>query len=70
MEAAPGQKYSVNVVGVYNFPKKADDVITAGADVYWDDENGVITTTAESNILAGYAIAAADAATVKVKLLG
>ena len=29
MEAAPGQKYSVNVVGVYNFPKKADDVITA-----------------------------------------
>lgn len=23
MEAAPGQKYSVNVVGVYSFPKKA-----------------------------------------------
>ncbi len=24
MEAAPGQKYSVNVVGVYSFPKKAE----------------------------------------------
>ena len=35
MEAAPGQKYSVNVVGVYSFPKKASEAITAGADVYW-----------------------------------
>ncbi len=68
MEAAPGQKYSVNVVGVYNFPKKADDVITAGADVYWDDENGVITTTAESNILAGYAIADAASADTVVSI--
>ena len=68
MEAAPGQKYSVNVVGVYNFPKKADDVITAGADVYWDDENGVITTTAESNILAGYAIANAASADTVVSI--
>ena len=25
MEAAPGQKYSVNVVGVYSFPKKASE---------------------------------------------
>ena len=57
MEAAPGQKYSVNVVGVYSFPKKASEAITAGADVYWDNTNGVITATAESNILAGYAIA-------------
>ena len=47
MEAAPGQKYSVNVVGVYSFPKKASEAITAGADVYWDNTNGVITATAE-----------------------
>ena len=39
MEAAPGQKYSVNVVGVYSFPKKASEAITAGADVYWDHRN-------------------------------
>ena len=65
MEAAPGQKYSVNVVGVYSFPKKA---ITAGADVYWDNTNGVITATAESNILAGYAIADAAAADAVVSI--
>lgn len=70
MEAAPGQKYSVNVVGVYSFPKKEDDVITAGAEVYWDNTSGVITTTAESNILAGYAIAGAAAkdAVVSIKI--
>lgn len=68
MEAAPGQKYSVNVVGVYSFPKKASEAITAGADVYWDNTNGVITATAESNILAGYAIAAAAAADAVVSI--
>ena len=65
MEAAPGQKYSVNVVGVYSFPNEA---ITAGADVYWDNTNGVITATAESNILAGYAIADAAAADAVVSI--
>ena len=65
MEAAPGQKYSVNVVGVYSFPKKASEAITAGADVYWDNTNGVIT---ESNILAGYAIADAAAADAVVSI--
>ena len=65
---APGQKYSVNVVGVYSFPKKASEAITAGADVYWDNTNGVITATAESNILAGYAIADAAAADAVVSI--
>lgn len=70
MEAAPGQKYSVNVVGVYSFPKKASEAIAAGAEVYWDSTNGVITATAGSNILAGYAIADAAAAdaTVSIKI--
>ena len=49
MEAAPGQKYSVNVVGVYSFPKKASEAITAGADVYWDNTNGVITAKNSPN---------------------
>ena len=49
MEAAPGQKYSVNVVGVYSFPKKASEAITAGADVYWDNTNGVITATSPTS---------------------
>lgn len=59
---------SVNVVGVYSFPKKASEAITAGADVYWDNTNGVITATAESNILAGYAIADAAAADAVVSI--
>lgn len=42
--------------------------ITAGADVYWDNTNGVITATAESNILAGYAIADAAAADAVVSI--
>ncbi len=31
MEAAPGQKYSVNVVGVYSFPKKAKQTSSRAA---------------------------------------
>ena len=44
------------------------EAITAGADVYWDNTNGVITATAESNILAGYAIADAAAADAVVSI--
>ena len=46
----------------------ASEAITAGADVYWDNTNGVITATAESNILAGYAIADAAAADAVVSI--
>lgn len=71
MEAAPGQKYSVNVVGVYKFPKKSAEAVTAGVEVYYDPDNGYITATkSETVILAGYAVAdAAEAdATVSVKI--
>ena len=71
MEAAPGQKYSVNVVGIYKFPKKSAEAVTSGAEVYYDPDNGYITATkSETVILAGYAVAdAADAdATVSVKI--
>ena len=37
--------------------------------VYWDNTNGVITATAESNILAGYAIADAAAADAVVSIM-
>lgn len=46
----------------------SSETITAGADVYWDNTNGVITATAESNILAGYAIADAAAADAVVSI--
>lgn len=66
----PGETGSLHVCGVYEIPKAADTEITLGAAVYFDGT--VITTTADGNTPAGYAVAAAAAAdtAVLVKLLG
>ena len=66
----PGQLGSLIVKGVFKLPKAASTAITAGALVYWDDTNAVITTTSSGNTPAGYAAAeaAADAETVLVNL--
>lgn len=69
--ALPGAKYSLNVVGVYKFPKKASEAVTAGAEVYFDPSDNTITgTSGESTIAAGFAIdaAAAEDETVLVKI--
>lgn len=70
-DIAVGETGQVHVVGVFEFPK-ATGAITLGAAVYYDGENKNITTTATSNVLAGYAVVAAGSAdtTVLVKLLG
>ena len=51
--------------------KKADEAITAGADVYYS-EAGMTAVKAESAVSVGYAVNAAGEAdgTVTVKLLG
>lgn len=69
-EIAPKGKGSVHVVGIFRFPKAKSTAITIGAVVYWDKANDCITTTASSNIPAGYAIEAAgeNDATVLVKI--
>lgn len=69
-EIQAGEKGSVHVVGVYKFPKAKATAITAGALVYWDKTHNYITTTASSNLLAGYAVEAAgeNDATVLVKI--
>lgn len=61
----------IHVVGVFEMAK-ASGAITMGAAVYYDTAADKITTTATSNVPAGYAAAAAAAAdtTVLVKLLG
>ena len=60
------------VVGVFDFPKAtgSGEAISAGAVVYWDSGNSVMTATSDSNTEAGHAIAdAADAdTTVRVRL--
>lgn len=63
---------AVDVEGVFTFPKATTSAsaITAGAKLYWDASGEVVTTTADSNKTAGYAVAdaGATAATVDVKL--
>lgn len=68
-QALPGQTYSVHVEGVFAFPKKAAEAITAGAEVYYDGTE-ITATSAEGSTLAGFAIedAAENDSTVLVKI--
>lgn len=67
-----GEVVSLQVRGVFTLPKLGTDVIAQGALVYWDSTPGEITTTVGSNVLAGYAAAAAGngVTTVAVDLNG
>ncbi|MGN0706584.1 MAG: DUF2190 family protein [Faecalibacterium sp.] len=60
---------SLHVKGVYVMPK-ATGAIDIGAEVYFDSDADNITTTADGNVRAGWAIAAAknDDATVQVSI--
>jgi predicted RecA/RadA family phage recombinase len=68
---AANEKGSLVVDGVVRHAKTAAQAVSAYAKVYWDATNSVFTTTVGSNVLAGYAVAAAGAsdATVDVKLM-
>ncbi len=61
----------VHLTGVYRIAKAAG-AVTVGQALYWDKAAGKITTTAESNTPAGWAVApaASEAPDVLVKLLG
>jgi predicted RecA/RadA family phage recombinase len=61
---------SLTVEGVIEHAK-ASGAVTFGAKVYYDATNNVLTTTATSNTLAGWAVAAAASgdATATIKLL-
>jgi predicted RecA/RadA family phage recombinase len=61
---------AVQVSGVFELPKLSTDVIAQGALVYWDTTPGEITVVVGSNVVAGYAVAAAGngVTTCKVKL--
>lgn len=65
-----GATGSMHVIGVFEFPLAASTAVTAGAAVYWDATNSVITTTSTDNTIAGYAVKAAASgdATVLVKI--
>jgi predicted RecA/RadA family phage recombinase len=63
---------AIDVQGVFDMPKAvtSSSALTAGAIVYWDAGNQVVTTTASTHKTAGYTIeaATATAALVQVKL--
>lgn len=65
-----GETGSVQVEGVFSVKKKAGDAPGQGDQLYWSAAGSELTTTASGNTLAGYAFAAAaaDAATVDIKL--
>jgi predicted RecA/RadA family phage recombinase len=59
----------LDIEGVFEFVKKANDVVTAGALIYWDADNKVATVTSGDTIV-GIAVEASAATTgyVRVKI--
>jgi predicted RecA/RadA family phage recombinase len=57
-----GQKTTVATRGVFTLPKNTGEAWAVGALVYWDTVNNRFTTTVASNVLAGFAAAAAASA--------
>lgn len=60
-----GEVGSLHVKGVFALPISSE-AITAGAEVYWDDTNSVITATSTGNTLAGYAVAGVAATDTEI----
>lgn len=65
----PSKIGSVHVTGVFSFSKGSGE-ITAGADVYYSESDGLITSSSEGGIKAGFAAqdAADNDTTVLVKI--
>lgn len=59
----------IDRIGVFDIAKVAATAVTAGAKVYWDDTNKVITPTASGNLLVGAALDAALAAATTVRVV-
>jgi len=65
---AANVKGALAVEGAFIFPKASSGAISAGATVYWDATNAVITTTSSGNKRAGVAIEAAADGSTSVKV--
>lgn len=69
--SAQGDEATVALWGVWILPKTAAQAWAKGAKLYWDNTTGALTTTAGSNVEAGWAweaqLAAATIGTVKLK---
>lgn len=66
-----GEVIALETEGVYEINAASADAITVGAEIYFDEENRVLTTTSTANVRAGRAVSAksgATAGTVYVKI--
>ena len=71
-DAAIGDTFALDVVGVFNLPKVAALAIGQGDTVYWDSANGLVNKTAGGNTKLGVATEAVPnpSANVSVRLNG
>ncbi|RWR31351.1 DUF2190 family protein [Sinirhodobacter populi] len=58
-DAAAGEGIVIVRRGVFELPKIAAQAWTLGVKLYWDADNSVVTSTADSNLLIGAAAAVA-----------
>ena len=65
MEISPGETGTLHVTGVYSMQKGGEE-IAAGADVYFSESDGDITTNSDGNNNAGDSCEAASAADTAV----
>jgi len=63
---AVGATGTLVMEGVFKMPKASGAAIAAGAKVYWDATNSVVTGTVGTNVEVGYAAAAAASADTEV----
>jgi predicted RecA/RadA family phage recombinase len=72
VDAAEGETFALDVVGVFDLPKVAALAIGQGDAVYWDTANKVVTKTAGGNTKLGVATIAAPnpSGSVSVRLNG
>ena len=69
-DIAPGEVGSLHVMGVFAMDKASGKEVALGDALYFDAGAGKITTEADGNTPAGYAVAdaASDAATVQLSI--
>ena len=70
--AATGEELVLAVVGVFELPKVAADVLAVGDPTYWRSSDGLVTGVATGNSKLGVAVSDAGnpSASVRVRLNG
>lgn len=65
-DIASGEQGVLELTGVWTMAKASGEEIAVGAAVYYDSGDDCITTTADSNTLAGFAVEKKDSADTSI----